>query len=403
MERSSKRRLARAFALVGACVLLAAACSSASDASTDSSLVSDAASDLGGESNTTRPGAGTGSVDAGSGTGSGTGTGATPDPNPGADTDFDAGAAALAVWPLTGLPVRGDSAPAPGLTPDRPVVLVKIDNHKNARPQFGLNAADLVYEQVVEFGLTRLAAAYHSADVESVGPVRSVRTSDYPLLANLGVPLFANSGGLEGVLAGLNDLAVINLGSHISAGAYWRQPGRRAPNNLMTSTLLLREAAAASSSSLTAVGPSAPLFDFRSAGASSRAAPVSGVDLDFGGTQVSYRWSEDALAWWRTQNGVLHLDTQGLVVAPQNVIVQFVVYGRSEEDARSPEAELLGIGDAWIFTDGGLIRGSWERNAAADSTTFLDLAGNGIQLTPGKTWVALARVGQAEIASEPAS
>ena len=325
----------------------------------------------------------------------------------------------LTIWPLTGLAV--DTSPAPGDSqaanagPQRRAAVVKIDNHKGARPQFGLNEADVVYEQVVEFGLTRLAAVFHSIDVEMVGPVRSIRTSDYDLLSNLGVPLFANSGGSQEVLAGLSAVDVINVGSHVAFSAYWRQPGRNAPHNLMTSTKLLRETAAAVRANSSATGSPPQLFAYRSQPRSESGAgnasgnasgnatassptPASGVDIDFGGTKVNYRWAQDAQAWWRTQNDVLHLDTQGRVVAPQNVIVQFIIYSRSETDPRFPQAELLGQGDAWVFTNGGLVQGRWERDEATQVTEFVDLAGNRIELTPGRTWVELVRVGQATIA-----
>ncbi len=325
-------------------------------------------------------------------------------------TTTTSGSAPLKIWPLSGSVATTPQA-STAASPTRPAVVVKIDNHEQARPQFGINEADLVYEQIVEFGLTRFAAVFHSADVDMVGPVRSVRTSDYALLTNLGVPLFANSGGSGEVLAGLSEIDVVNVGSHVNFSAYWRQPGRRAPYNLMTNTTNLREVVASgrTSTSTTPVasGPSAPLFDFQPAptGASSsgvngtnQANSVRGVDLDFGGTKVNYRWQPDANAWWRTQNGVFHLDNHGQVVAPQNIIVQFVVYSRSVFDPRSPQAELLGQGEAWVFTNGELVSGNWKRTTANDNTIFTDLNGDTILLAPGKTWVALARVGQATVA-----
>ncbi len=410
--------------LIGVCAAVTVSCAPGIDGVAADSQTGGAASALDGT------GSGNGANDGVSTDGTGgasAGAGGTSGDDPDSSTQQDqvrptgstASSTPLTIWPLTGLantpdPTSPASTNTGAVLPTRPAVVVKIDNHEQARPQFGINQADLVYEQVVEYGLTRFAAVFHSTDVEMVGPVRSVRTSDYALLTNLGVPLFANSGGSAGVLAGLSEIDTVNVGSHVNFSAYWRQPGRRAPYNLMTSTTHLREIVATGGLSTTtspaASGPPAPLFDFRLEQAltgeteiktdSSRtnlATPASGVDLDFGDTKVSYRWSPDAEAWWRTQNGVLHLDTVGQVVAPQNVIVQFVVYSRSEVDPRSPQSELLGQGEAWVFTDGGLVRGSWERTEADDNTVFSDLAGDTILLTPGKTWVALVRIGQATI------
>ena len=104
----------------------------------------------------------------------------------------------LQAWPLTGTP--GDNVG------DWPVLVVKIDNHERARPQFGVNSADVVFEEIVEGGLTRFAALYHSKEAGLVGPIRSVRTSDFDLLENLNRPLFANSGGNEAVLQLLQEV-----------------------------------------------------------------------------------------------------------------------------------------------------------------------------------------------------
>ncbi|MEZ5272905.1 MAG: DUF3048 domain-containing protein [Ilumatobacteraceae bacterium] len=92
------------------------------------------------------------------------------------------------VYPLTGLPVTDPAAAA------RPAMVVKIDNNKNARPQSGLNEADIVFEEIVEVQ-TRFAAVFHSQGSDPVGPIRSGRTQDVDLLGSFNKPLFVWSGG----------------------------------------------------------------------------------------------------------------------------------------------------------------------------------------------------------------
>jgi hypothetical protein len=98
-------------------------------------------------------------------------------------------------YPLTGLQVEDPAVAA------RPALSVKVENVAAARPQAGLNAADLVTEELVEGGLTRLLVTFQSRDAALVGPVRSVRPVDAPLLHELGGGLFGFSGGSAGVLA----------------------------------------------------------------------------------------------------------------------------------------------------------------------------------------------------------
>ena len=101
--------------------------------------------------------------------------------------------------------------------------------------------------------------------------------------------------------------------------------------------------------------------------------------------------------WAREQNGRKHVDGAGVQVTPTNVIVQFIAYGRSAADENSPEAIVSGSGDAWIFTNGYVVRGTWTRKNDAAVTSYTDEQGNAIALTPGITWVELPRPGGASL------
>ncbi len=113
------------------------------------------------------------------------------------------------VMPLTGLPIED-----PALA-GRSALVVKIDNHPDARPQSGLNQADIVFEENVE-QLTRFAAVFQSNAPDPVGPIRSGRTQDVELLGSLNKPIFAWSGGNPGVTKIINasDLVVANVQSN---------------------------------------------------------------------------------------------------------------------------------------------------------------------------------------------
>ena len=131
--------------------------------------------------------------------------------------------------PLTGLPVSTLIA--------RPALVVKIDNHPKARPQWGLNQADVVYEENVEM-LTRFAAVFHTNDSDPVGPIRSGRKQDIDLLEPLNAPLFVWSGGNAEVTKLVRASSLIDL-SHSAAndaGGYRRESSRSAPHNLIADT-----------------------------------------------------------------------------------------------------------------------------------------------------------------------
>ncbi|NNK91654.1 MAG: DUF3048 domain-containing protein, partial [Acidimicrobiia bacterium] len=126
---------------------------------------------------------------------------------------------------------------------DRSALVVKIDNVVAARPQSGINDADLVFVELVEYGVTRFAAVFHSEEVPVVGPVRSMRTTDVELLQMLRQPLFANSGGNRRTTQIINDSPLVNIGAATAdaGGAYYRSGSRPVPHNLYSSTAALRQ------------------------------------------------------------------------------------------------------------------------------------------------------------------
>ena len=285
-------------------------------------------------------------------------------------------------YPLTGLPATATEV-------DHPALVVKIDNHEMAQPQWGLNQADIVYEEIVEGRITRLAAVFHSEDADPVGPIRSARTSDFDILSNLGTPLFANSGGNSSVMSMLQSVDMANANQSAFPELYYREDSRRRPHNLLSNTSELIAAAPEEA------GTPPAQFVFRGSDddLADDARVVSGVDVDYGGIQASYRWDADTDGWSRSQHDEPHVDVDGVQIAPENLIVQFIDYGRSPADPRSPEAQLLGEGEAWIFTDGHLVEGLWSRAEPTDVTRFTTPDGAEIALTPGRTWVALPRTG----------
>ncbi len=274
----------------------------------------------------------------------------------------------------------------------RPILVIKIDNVRGALPQQGLQAADIVVEERVEAGLSRLAAMYQSTGSDPVGPVRSARTSDIHLFANLGAPLFAYSGANLGVGSAIAGSTLVDVGASRASRLYYREASRRAPHNLYART-----------SSLWAEGeggsPAQSIFEFRQDGEpiGAGARPATGVDLTYGATRASFTWSPADGGWLRDMDGRAHTVVGGAQIAPANVVVRFVDYVPSPADARSPEAVVTGSGELWVLSDGQVVTGRWEQPTQASPTRWLDSEGNPIRLTPGRTWIVLPAPGDATL------
>ncbi len=287
------------------------------------------------------------------------------------------------VSPYTGRPTERASA-------ERPALVVKVDNHPRARPQTGLDEADIVFDLRAE-GITRFAAVFQSIVPEPVGPVRSSRTSDFDLLRGLDNPLYASSGANDYVAAGLRELPIVEL-TNRTRSEYFRDFDRPAPHNLYVN-----------GGDLYALAPTdlpvpEPWFTYRRPDeampptATTAAGPVS---IAFTGSPlVTHEWDAAIGGWRRTQDGAPHLTVDGDQLAPENVVILVTDYGTSPADPISPEVRSTGSGELVVLTDGHVILGTWERPTAEDKPTLTDVAGDPITLTPGRTWVLMPEAGQ---------
>ena len=285
------------------------------------------------------------------------------------------------VMPLTGLPIE-DAALA-----GRTALVVKIDNHPDARPQSGLNQADIVFEENVE-KLTRFAAVFQSKDPDPVGPIRSGRTQDVELLGSLNKPIFAWSGGNPGVTKIINgsDFVVANVISNArSASKSYRSRDRAAPHNLYA------QGSGLFTMTDGAETPPPQQFEYRQDGAAAAGDPSAGVDLKMDGVNVSWKFDTKSGNYLRFQGGKAHNDAALGQVNATNVVVLVVDYQQSAVDTKSPEAQTTGTGEAFAFSAGKVVHGKWTRDDRLKPYTLTADNGDPIRLTPGRTWVELAR------------
>jgi len=301
--------------------------------------------------------------------------------------------------PLTGLPID------PALV-NRVALVVKIDNGEpKSRPQQGLNQADLVYEEMVEGTVTRFAAVFQSQNaVNRVIPVRSARTTDIALFTPLNYPLYAWSGANRDFKVIIRDAPMIDVGYDAASDLYHRDHDRPAPSNLYTTTEELFSLAPGDS-----VPPPA-LFQYRAATEPTPAGaqPVSRVHVSFGGgagsAPVDWGWDPASGTWLRWQRGTAHVDETGQQIAPRNVVIEFCGYHDTGYVDTSGsvvfEADTVGEGDVWVLTNGVLVVGHWSKPSNEAVTTYTDLAGAPIKLTPGQTWVQLPWQGRADVSVE---
>ncbi|MDE3205447.1 MAG: DUF3048 domain-containing protein [Acidobacteriota bacterium] len=288
--------------------------------------------------------------------------------------------------PLTGLPAPG------GKIPQRPALAIKVENLPEARPQYGLAQADIVYEEPVEGGITRFIAIYQCTDSSRVEPVRSGRWIDAELVNQYGAhPLFAYSGAVQPVINEIYSSALIDVGANRAPlSAYPRDPSRYEPHNLETSTQALYAYGASAGAGTT---PPAPVFTYGAAPAD--ATPAASATIPFTYSPVTWTWHPTDQLYYRSYSdtGPATLGGGGQITAANVVIMHLVPYQSSfVEDVNGNHEtllELTGSGPLTVVRSGVAVTGTWSRSSLSAVTQLLDAKGAVIPLAPGITWIEL--------------
>ncbi|MGY1915832.1 DUF3048 domain-containing protein [Blastococcus sp. SYSU DS0973] len=287
-------------------------------------------------------------------------------------------------WPLTGAPA--------GTVPDRPALAVKIENSAAARPQTGLSAADMVWEQVVEGGITRFVAVYHSTLPPEIGPVRSIRPMDPAIAAPLG-GLLAFSGGVPAYVSAARDAGLQVLRQDSGADGFFRTRTRSAPHNVHAVPQTLLDQADATHRA----SPGAQ-FDHAATGGQSTAVaagqPTTTLDLTLSGiSSPQWTWSAADGRWLRAEGSTPAVEADGARIGATNVVVLRVdvVQTEARDPAGNPVPEtiLTGSGPALVASGGHTIEVTWSKPAVGDRVELIDADGDPLTLAPGTTWVEL--------------
>jgi Protein of unknown function (DUF3048) N-terminal domain/Protein of unknown function (DUF3048) C-terminal domain len=293
-----------------------------------------------------------------------------------------------AVCPLTG------ARPPSGHVPQRPALAVKVENLPAARPQWGLDKADIVFEEPVEGGITRYIAVYQCQDASRIEPVRSGRFVDVQILQPLGKVLFAYSGAIQPVIDQIDSAGSLleDVGADRAGGAYWRDNTRLEPHNLATSTALLYSAGATFGYPTT---PPPPYFQYGPPPPIG-GTPASAIHLWFSNLdETTWTWGIRSARWFRTYSDTgPAIQGDNVQVSAANVVVLRVTeyptpYVEDDTGAHENELTLTGSGQAYVFRNGFELKGMWERPSLSQPATFVEANGTKMTLTPGNTWEEL--------------
>jgi Protein of unknown function (DUF3048) N-terminal domain/Protein of unknown function (DUF3048) C-terminal domain len=305
----------------------------------------------------------------------------------------------VALCPLTGTPAPG------GVVPRRPALAMKIDNVQYgpvtnpplyARPQSGLQDADVVFEEQVEGSITRYAAVFQCREAPLVGNIRSARQVDIGILSELDAPLLVHVGGILPVLNNIDNSTLVNVDLGNYPAAQINPPDRVPPYDDFTTTKAIWSLFPHRNI------PPAPIFTYAVRPVGGR--PVTQVHLDWSQTSdIYWRWDRTSGTWLRfydngdggTPDIQPDLQQNGIQNQAQNVVVQVVhiTYGpwlENFEGGLEAQAKIaFSSGKAYVFRNGKMIVGTWSHGPPTSPTVFTNAQHRVIPLAPGRTWVEL--------------
>ena len=307
-------------------------------------------------------------------------------------------------WPLTGVESKAASIV-------KPVIVIKVENDPMIRPQSGLESADIIFEELVEGGITRFATIWQSKFPKEIGPVRSVRHVDVSIAAPI-ADFFVFSGGARPTISYVRG----NSGKGVyilteGAPGMYRTNYHSAPHNLFISPLRLIKGMKKTKT------PTQPLFTAGtrtvdetptaltptpdpSASASTKPLPdvaaklITKVNLRFSSSENPvWAWSKSLGKWVRSEGSVPSFARSGVRLSATNVVVlkvktQDAGY-RDPAGSFVPRTILQGTGKGWLLVDHKQLPITWSKPELKSPFTFRDAAGNPVSLKPGNTWVEL--------------
>lgn len=273
---------------------------------------------------------------------------------------------------------------------DGPILVVKVDDTSPARPQIGVEEADLVYIELVEGGLTRLAAVFSSVIPQSIGPVRSARISDIELLAQFGKVIFAYSGAQRPMYPVITSANLWDYGAQRSSPSiYTRDAIRYAPYNLiLRSDLLLEKVAADGREVAQSKSPGWTFGD----------KPKGGVAIDsaivrWPANKYKVTWSATEKRWLLSIGDVPDMAASGDQLSATTFVIQNVSITNSTFKTKfgtfTPFSQTIGTGTGYVLRDGRSFKATWSRPTAESGTSWTLADGTEIKFAPGSIWVAL--------------
>jgi hypothetical protein len=279
----------------------------------------------------------------------------------------------------------------------RPVA-VMVSNHAQARPQSGINSADIVYETLAESGITRYMAIFWSQGPEKVGSIRSARQYFLEWLSPYD-PIYIHDGCAttdDPRTNACGNIYSYNIKDISTTGSWrWNDGIRFAPHNEYNSVISAWDYA--ESRSWDNFPENFESWKFKNDAEQNeredgyRYETTFHTRLNNGGLyDTIWQYDSSTNSYRRWVGGQVDMDQEtNTQITAKVVVIQETDLTPSYDEKGRIIIDTIGQGDAVILIDGKEINGSWKKNNRMDRTTFFDSSGNEIEFNRGRIWISI--------------
>jgi Protein of unknown function (DUF3048) N-terminal domain/Protein of unknown function (DUF3048) C-terminal domain len=267
---------------------------------------------------------------------------------------------------------------------------VMIDNIAEARPQFGLGSADVVYEAPAEAGIPRLMPLFlrQGGEASRIGPVRSTRHYFVELANEFRTPLVHIGASPQGFEM-LSQTGLPDLDETRDDPGFTRDRRRLAPHNAFVSTSSIREAL-----QQRGIQTNASSGPFTFGGFKDGTQAATSLKINYPGGErysVEYTYEPDSRLYPRIMDGQPHKDGEtGQQYAARSILIQWVnVQPIPNDPALRVEVDLVGSGKGLLLADGTQVPLTWSKASVKDPTTFQREDGTPFSVPEGQVWVQI--------------
>lgn len=275
----------------------------------------------------------------------------------------------------------------------RPIA-VMINNHKTAQPlQTGLNDAYLVYEIVVEGGITRMLAVFKDADTTRIGTVRSSRHYflDY---AQENDAIYVHYGWSPQAEEDIYNLGINNINGMIDGSPFWRDTTLSVPteHTVYTSIEDLRETINDKGYRTTTDKDNLLNYSIDEIDLSimDGAIKADEIEIEYSSYQTNtFVYDETNKVYKKYSNGNERKDyITGETFTAKNIITYQVENYSMDEKGRQ-EIENIGSGEGYFISNGYAVPITWEKTAPSSQTVYKYLNGKEITVNDGNTYIQI--------------